>query len=167
WSILSTVDWFQRLRSWGFDPQTRNTARSVTYGPLVQSWVDPWKFSGLFWEGLQVAIHGPPPTVCNTPNSKQTKDADFEKLQVRPRPRTGGPWFTTATPPQTSSDKSAKSRLTDRPTVRRSDHGRWSLSVDRDLLYPASDTNYGRPARAVFDSRSVGLTVDEDQRPVS
>ncbi|WMV08644.1 hypothetical protein MTR67_002029 [Solanum verrucosum] len=37
--------------------------------------------------------------------------------------RGGGPWFTTATPPQTSSEKLAKSRLTDRPTVRRSDHG--------------------------------------------
>ncbi|KAH0719580.1 hypothetical protein KY285_015611 [Solanum tuberosum] len=37
--------------------------------------------------------------------------------------RAGGPCFTTATPPQTSSEKSAKSRLMDRPTVRRSDHG--------------------------------------------
>ncbi|KAH0734488.1 hypothetical protein KY285_010195 [Solanum tuberosum] len=44
--------------------------------------------------------------------------------------RAGGPWFTTATPPQPSSEKSAKSRLTDIPTVRRSDHGLWSVSVD-------------------------------------
>ncbi|WMV32578.1 hypothetical protein MTR67_025963 [Solanum verrucosum] len=39
--------------------------------------------------------------------------------------------------------KLVKSRLTDRPTVRRSDHGPWSVSVDQDLLYPASDMNYG------------------------
>ncbi|WMV47571.1 hypothetical protein MTR67_040956 [Solanum verrucosum] len=37
----------------------------------------------------------------------------------------------------------AKSRPTDRPTVRRSDHGPWSVSVDQDLLYPTSDMNYG------------------------
>ncbi|WMV28967.1 hypothetical protein MTR67_022352 [Solanum verrucosum] len=49
--------------------------------------------------------------------------------------RVGGSWFTTATPPQTSSKKLAKSRLTDRPTVRRSDHGPWSVSVDRDFPY--------------------------------
>ncbi|WMV19346.1 hypothetical protein MTR67_012731 [Solanum verrucosum] len=60
--------------------------------------------------------------------------------------------FTTATPPQTSSEKLAKSRLTDRPTVRRSDHGLWSMSVDRDLPYPTFDTNYGRPARTVIRS---------------
>uniref|UniRef100_M1DJ81 Uncharacterized protein n=1 Tax=Solanum tuberosum TaxID=4113 RepID=M1DJ81_SOLTU len=36
--------------------------------------------------------------------------------------RAGGSWFTTATPPQPSSEKLAKSRLTDRRTVRRSDH---------------------------------------------
>ncbi|WMV41976.1 hypothetical protein MTR67_035361 [Solanum verrucosum] len=49
--------------------------------------------------------------------------------------RAGGSWFTIATPPQTSSEKLAKSRLTDRPTVRRSDHGPWSMSVDRDFPY--------------------------------
>ncbi|WMV37800.1 hypothetical protein MTR67_031185, partial [Solanum verrucosum] len=36
--------------------------------------------------------------------------------------RAGGSWFTTTTPPQPSSEKLAKSRLTDKPTVRRSDH---------------------------------------------
>ncbi|WMV19613.1 hypothetical protein MTR67_012998 [Solanum verrucosum] len=91
---------------------------------------------------------------------RQAKNADFEKLQVlthgfHPRTvvqttaRAGGPWFTTAIPPQPSSEKSTKSRLTDRPTVRRSDNGLWSMSVDQDLLYPASDTNYDRPARTV------------------
>ncbi|WMV45446.1 hypothetical protein MTR67_038831 [Solanum verrucosum] len=67
--------------------------------------------------------------------------------------RASGPWFTTATLPQNSVRKFlAKSRLTDRPTVRRSDHGPWSVSVDQDLLYPASDINYGRPARTVIRS---------------
>ncbi|WMV14359.1 hypothetical protein MTR67_007744 [Solanum verrucosum] len=48
--------------------------------------------------------------------------------------------------------KLAKSRLTDRPTIRRSDHGPWSVSVDRDFPYPASDTNYGRPAWTLIRS---------------
>ncbi|WMV30603.1 hypothetical protein MTR67_023988 [Solanum verrucosum] len=42
-------------------------------------------------------------------------------------------------PSQPAQKKLAKSR----PTVRRSDHGPWSVSVNQDLLYPASDTNYG------------------------
>ncbi|WMV54438.1 hypothetical protein MTR67_047823 [Solanum verrucosum] len=45
--------------------------------------------------------------------------------------------------------KSAKSPFTDRPTVRRSDNSPWSMFVDQDLLDPAFDTNYGRPARTV------------------
>uniref|UniRef100_M1DP08 Uncharacterized protein n=1 Tax=Solanum tuberosum TaxID=4113 RepID=M1DP08_SOLTU len=48
--------------------------------------------------------------------------------------------------------KLAKSRLTDRPTVRRSDHGPWSVSVDRNFPYPASETNYGRPTQTVIRS---------------
>ncbi|WMV30627.1 hypothetical protein MTR67_024012, partial [Solanum verrucosum] len=55
--------------------------------------------------------------------------------------RAGGPWLTTATSPQTQLSKLAKSRPTDRPTVRMSDHGPWSMSVDRGTLYPASDAN--------------------------
>ncbi|WMV37743.1 hypothetical protein MTR67_031128 [Solanum verrucosum] len=81
--------------------------------------------------------------------------------------RAGGPWFTTATPPQPSSEKSAKSRLKDRPTVRRSDNGLWSMFVDQDLLYPASDTNYGRPARTVNRStvrREGGVSHLSTQR---
>ncbi|WMV46960.1 hypothetical protein MTR67_040345 [Solanum verrucosum] len=46
-------------------------------------------------------------------------------------------------PSQPTQKKLAKSRPTDRPTVRRLDHGPWSVSVDQDLLYPASDMNYG------------------------
>ncbi|WMV10465.1 hypothetical protein MTR67_003850 [Solanum verrucosum] len=80
--------------------------------------------------------------------------------------RAGGPWFTTATPPQPSSEKLAKSRLTDRPTVRRSDHGPWSVSVDRDLSYPTFDINYGRLALTVNRStvRSEALSGRLDLR---
>ncbi|WMV23988.1 hypothetical protein MTR67_017373 [Solanum verrucosum] len=46
------------------------------------------------------------------------------------------------------SENLAKSRL----MIRRSDHGPWSVSVDRDFPYPASDTNYGRPAQTVIQS---------------
>ncbi|WMV25849.1 hypothetical protein MTR67_019234 [Solanum verrucosum] len=81
--------------------------------------------------------------------------------------RAGGLWFTTATPPQTSSEKLAKSRLTDRPTVRRSDHDPWSVSVDRDFPYqPLTQTTVDQHGPSI-DPRSVGLTVDEDQQPVS
>ncbi|WMV50530.1 hypothetical protein MTR67_043915 [Solanum verrucosum] len=57
---------------------------------------------------------------------RQAKNADFEKFQVQPTVAIHRP-----------------------PTVRRSDNGPWSMSVDQDLLYPASDTNYGRLARTV------------------
>ncbi|WMV32184.1 hypothetical protein MTR67_025569 [Solanum verrucosum] len=55
-------------------------------------------------------------------------------------------WWTVVhhcNPSPASSEKLAKSRPTDRPTVRRSDHGPWSESVDQDLIYPTSDMNYG------------------------
>ncbi|WMV58854.1 hypothetical protein MTR67_052239 [Solanum verrucosum] len=55
----------------------------------------------------------------------------------------GGPLFTTATPPQTQLRKSAKSQPMDRPKVHRSNHGPWSVFVDRGPLYPASDANDG------------------------
>ncbi|WMV29639.1 hypothetical protein MTR67_023024 [Solanum verrucosum] len=54
--------------------------------------------------------------------------------------------------PRTQSENLAKSRLTDRPTVRRSDHGPRSVFVDRHFPYPASDTNYCRLARTVIQS---------------
>uniref|UniRef100_M1DG86 Polyprotein n=1 Tax=Solanum tuberosum TaxID=4113 RepID=M1DG86_SOLTU len=69
--------------------------------------------------------------------------------------RAGGPLFTTATPPQTQLRKLAKSRPTDRPTVCKSDHGSWSVSMDRGPFYPVSDANESRPARTVV--RSTGL----------
>uniref|UniRef100_M1DDU6 Uncharacterized protein n=1 Tax=Solanum tuberosum TaxID=4113 RepID=M1DDU6_SOLTU len=59
-----------------------------------------------------------------------------------------GLWFTTATRPQTQLKKSAKSR----PTVRKPDHGLWSVFVDRGPLFPASDANDGRPAQSVVRS---------------
>ncbi|WMV54976.1 hypothetical protein MTR67_048361 [Solanum verrucosum] len=71
--------------------------------------------------------------------------------QVRPRPvlvDRGSP----LQPLPSQLRKLAKSGLTDRPIVRRSDHGQWSVSVDQDLPYPASDTNYGRPARTFIRS---------------
>ncbi|WMV33508.1 hypothetical protein MTR67_026893 [Solanum verrucosum] len=73
-------------------------------------------------------------------------------LTVRP----AGLWFVTENFPRTQSENLAKSRLTDRPTVRRSGHGPWSVSMDRDFPYPASDTNYGRPARTVIQSTARG-----------
>ncbi|WMV55520.1 hypothetical protein MTR67_048905 [Solanum verrucosum] len=94
-------------------------------------------------------------------------EIQFSVFSGQTTARAGGLWFTTATPPQTSSEKLAKSRLTDRPTVRRSDHGPWSVSVDRDFPYqPLTQTTVDQHGPS-FDPRSVGLTVDEDQQPVS
>ncbi|WMV50927.1 hypothetical protein MTR67_044312 [Solanum verrucosum] len=50
--------------------------------------------------------------------------------------RVVGPWFTTTTPPQTQFRKFTKSRPTDRPPIRRLDHGPWSVSVDRGPPLP-------------------------------
>ncbi|WMV09221.1 hypothetical protein MTR67_002606, partial [Solanum verrucosum] len=66
--------------------------------------------------------------------------------------RPAGPWFVTENFPRTQSENLAKSRLTDRPTVRRLDHGPWFVFVDRDFPYPSSDTTYGRPAQTVIRS---------------
>ncbi|WMV58304.1 hypothetical protein MTR67_051689 [Solanum verrucosum] len=63
-----------------------------------------------------------------------------------------GPWFVTENFRRTQSENFAKSRLMDRPTVRRPNHGPWSTSVDRDFPYPASDTNYCLLAWAVIRS---------------
>ncbi|WMV29850.1 hypothetical protein MTR67_023235 [Solanum verrucosum] len=62
----------------------------------------------------------------------------IDGLTIRP----AGSWFVIEKFPRTQSENLAKSRLTERPMVRRSDHGSWSVSVDRDFPYPASDTNY-------------------------
>ncbi|WMV51164.1 hypothetical protein MTR67_044549 [Solanum verrucosum] len=63
--------------------------------------------------------------------------------------------------------KLAKPRLTDRPTVRRLDHGPWSVSVDRDFPYqPLTQTMVDQNGPS-FDPRFVGLTVDKGQQPVS
>uniref|UniRef100_M1DPL4 Uncharacterized protein n=1 Tax=Solanum tuberosum TaxID=4113 RepID=M1DPL4_SOLTU len=70
----------------------------------------------------------------------------------------GGPWFTTATPPQTSSenwlspDSRTDLRSVGQTTVRRSDNGPWSESVDRDFPYLASETKFGQPVRTVIRS---------------
>ncbi|WMV30107.1 hypothetical protein MTR67_023492 [Solanum verrucosum] len=53
------------------------------------------------------------------------------------------------------------------PTVRRSDHGPWSVFVDRDFPYqPVTQTTVDQHGPSI-DPRSIGLTVDEDQQPVS
>uniref|UniRef100_M1DUC1 Uncharacterized protein n=1 Tax=Solanum tuberosum TaxID=4113 RepID=M1DUC1_SOLTU len=93
---------------------------------------------------------------------------DFEKLQVQPNgchPRTvgqtiaraGGLWFTTAIPHQTHLRISAKSRPTDKPTVRRSDHGLWSVSMDRGPLFtqPLMQTTADQHGPS-FDPRPKG-----------
>ncbi|WMV53159.1 hypothetical protein MTR67_046544 [Solanum verrucosum] len=94
--------------------------------------------------------------------------------------RAGGPRLTPATPPQPSSEKSAKSRLTDKPTVRRSDHDLWiKTSFTQPLTQTMVDQNgpsfdprsvlvdHSSCQRPSFDPRSVGLTIDEGQQPVS
>ncbi|WMV54831.1 hypothetical protein MTR67_048216 [Solanum verrucosum] len=63
-----------------------------------------------------------------------------------------GPWFVTEKFPRTQSENLSKSRLTDRFTVRISDHGPWSVSVDRDFPYPAYDSNYHRLSQIVIQS---------------
>ncbi|WMV45375.1 hypothetical protein MTR67_038760 [Solanum verrucosum] len=78
-------------------------------------------------------------------------------LTVRP----AGPWFVTENFPRTQSENLAKSRLTDRPTVRGSDHSPWSVSVDQDFPYqPLTQTTVNQHGPS-FDPRSVDLTVDE------
>ncbi|WMV41659.1 hypothetical protein MTR67_035044 [Solanum verrucosum] len=53
--------------------------------------------------------------------------------------RAGGPWFTTATPPQTQLRKSAKSR----PTVRMLDHGPWIEAPFTQPLTQTTDDQHG------------------------
>ncbi|WMV45957.1 hypothetical protein MTR67_039342 [Solanum verrucosum] len=78
----------------------------------------------------------------------------------------GGPWFTTATPPQTQLKKLARSRPMDRPTVRRSDHGPWSMSVNQDSFTETLTRTTVDQHGPSFNAWSVGLTVDEGQQPV-
>ncbi|WMV30036.1 hypothetical protein MTR67_023421 [Solanum verrucosum] len=59
--------------------------------------------------------------------------------------------------------KLAKSRLTDRPTVRRSDHGPWSVSVDRDFPYqPLTQTTVDQHGPSI-DPRSVDHEVKNEE----
>ncbi|WMV30329.1 hypothetical protein MTR67_023714 [Solanum verrucosum] len=62
---------------------------------------------------------------------------------------------------KSSSEKLAKSQPTDRPTIRRSDHGSWSMFVDQDsFTQPLTRTTIDQHGPS-FDTRSVGLIVDE------
>ncbi|WMV13614.1 hypothetical protein MTR67_006999 [Solanum verrucosum] len=80
--------------------------------------------------------------------------------------RVGGPWFTNATPPKIQLRKSSNSRPTDRPTVRKSDHGLWSVSVDQDSFNQPMVKTIAYQHEPSFDLRSVGLTVGRGQQPV-
>ncbi|WMV46394.1 hypothetical protein MTR67_039779 [Solanum verrucosum] len=108
--------------------------------------------------------------LCNTPYSKQTRMQILRSCRCNLRsPSTDrrsdhGPcWWTVVhhcNPSPNQLRKLAKSRPTDRPTVRRSDHGPWSVSVDQDLFYqPLTQTTVDQHGPS-FDPRSVGLTVD-------
>ncbi|WMV33415.1 hypothetical protein MTR67_026800, partial [Solanum verrucosum] len=77
--------------------------------------------------------------------------------------RAGGPWFTIATPPQPSSenrlslDPRTDPRSVGQITVRRSDHGPWSVSVDQDsFTQPLTRTMVDQHG-LLFDPWSVGL----------
>ncbi|WMV33738.1 hypothetical protein MTR67_027123 [Solanum verrucosum] len=78
-------------------------------------------------------------------------------LTVRP----AGPWFMTEKFPRTQSENLAKSRLTDRPTV----HGLFPW-IETSLTQPLTQTTVDQHGPS-FDPRSIGLTVDEGQQPVS
>uniref|UniRef100_M1C3F4 Uncharacterized protein n=1 Tax=Solanum tuberosum TaxID=4113 RepID=M1C3F4_SOLTU len=62
-----------------------------------------------------------PPLAVYAPKGSDSKTAKTKHLTGQTTARDGGPWFTTATL-LNQLRKSAKSRLTDKPTVRRSDH---------------------------------------------
>ncbi|WMV41286.1 hypothetical protein MTR67_034671 [Solanum verrucosum] len=65
--------------------------------------------------------------------------AHNQRVEVKPRPVL----VVRGSPLQPLPNQFRKKLVKSRPTVRRSDHGLWSVSVDEDLLYPASNTNYG------------------------
>ncbi|WMV50529.1 hypothetical protein MTR67_043914, partial [Solanum verrucosum] len=88
------------------------------------------------------------------------------------RPRTigqatthaGGRSFNTATPPQPSSEKSAKSRLTDRPTVRRLDNvimpprranARNANARNANAAPPVPDQNFLDEIKKIFEVMQV------------
>uniref|UniRef100_M1DMN1 Integrase core domain containing protein n=1 Tax=Solanum tuberosum TaxID=4113 RepID=M1DMN1_SOLTU len=81
--------------------------------------------------------------------------------------RAGGPWFTTTSPPQPSSknwlspDSRTDPRSVDQTTVR--GLCPW---IETSLTQPLTQTTVDQHGPS-FDPRSVGLTVDEGQQPVS
>ncbi|WMV45691.1 hypothetical protein MTR67_039076 [Solanum verrucosum] len=90
----------------------------------VKVWWISQSVEGATWEAKAVMKAKYPHLFRSnfTPALGQTKACD------------GGPWFTTATLSQTQLRKSAKSRPTDIPMIRRSDHDPWSVSVDQDCF---------------------------------
>uniref|UniRef100_M1DS46 Uncharacterized protein n=1 Tax=Solanum tuberosum TaxID=4113 RepID=M1DS46_SOLTU len=81
--------------------------------------------------------------------------------------RAGGPWFTTATHPQTSSqnwlspDSRTDPRSVDQTTVR--GLCPW---IETSLTQPLTQTTVDHHGPS-FDPRSIGLTIEEGQQPVS
>ncbi|WMV18679.1 hypothetical protein MTR67_012064 [Solanum verrucosum] len=74
--------------------------------------------------------------------------------------RAGGSWFTTVTSPQTQLKKLSKSRPTDRPMVRRSYQGPWSVPVDQDSFnQPLTRTTVDQHI-PLFNARSVGRSCE-------
>ncbi|WMV29304.1 hypothetical protein MTR67_022689 [Solanum verrucosum] len=136
--------------------QTTVRGQDFPYQPLTQTTVDqhgpsfnPRSVGLTVDERFQIS------SVTDGTHGHHTRTVDG--LTVRP----AGPWFVTENFPRTQSENLAKSRLTDRPTVRRSDHGPWSVSVDREFPYqPLRQTTVDQYGPS-FDPRCVGLTVDE------
>ncbi|WMV51514.1 hypothetical protein MTR67_044899 [Solanum verrucosum] len=92
--------------------------------------------------------------------------ADGLEISVRPR-RAGVPWFTTAIPPQSSSEnwRSPDSRTDPRSVDQTTVHGLCPW-IETSLTQPLTQTTVDQHGPS-FDPRSVGLTVDEGQQPVS
>ncbi|WMV25896.1 hypothetical protein MTR67_019281 [Solanum verrucosum] len=115
---------------------------------------------------------------CNTPYSNQAKNADFEKLQVQPTVAIHGPYVrprpvlvVRGSPLQPLPSQAQKNRLsldsrTDPRSVDQTMVCGLCLWIKTSFTQPLTQTtiNQHRPS---FDPRSVGLTVDEGQQPVS
>ncbi|WMV45577.1 hypothetical protein MTR67_038962 [Solanum verrucosum] len=113
---------------WTVDGLTVRPAGQVTDRGLC-SWIDAPKAQ--FQSRLMVDQHRSLFDARSVGGTHGHHPRTIVGLTVRP----AGPWFVTENFPRTQSENLAKSRLTDRPTVRRSDHGSWSLFVDRDFPY--------------------------------
>ncbi|WMV41492.1 hypothetical protein MTR67_034877 [Solanum verrucosum] len=76
------------------------------------------------------------------------------RIVGRTTARVGGPWFTTATPPQTQLRKSTKSRPTDRPTVRR--------PVFNDLPELSFTLGQNLPSEITYHDKATQTETEEE-----